>query len=88
MQRLTRFSDRVQIRAMASQTRRRRSRVVNRVIKAAGGVNALAQGLGISPPAISFWDRGVPVRRVIAVERLTGISRYELRPDIYPIEGA
>jgi Putative antitoxin of bacterial toxin-antitoxin system, YdaS/YdaT len=42
----------------------------------------LAKMLGVSPGAISQWDR-VPAERVVEVERATGISRYELRPDLY-----
>ncbi|QYA12960.1 Cro/CI family transcriptional regulator [Rhizobium sp. AB2/73] len=42
----------------------------------------LARRLGITPAAVLQWDR-VPVNRVIAVERETGISRHVLRPDIY-----
>lgn len=38
---------------------------------------------GVSPQAISQWSR-VPVLRVLDVERVTGIPRHELRPDIYP----
>ena len=47
------------------------------------GQAQLARCLGISPQAISQW-RSVPVRRVIEVERLTGVPRHELRADIYP----
>lgn len=51
---------------------------------AAGGVSALARLLGnITPQAISQWRR-VPVERVLDVERVTGVSRCALRPDIYP----
>jgi DNA-binding transcriptional regulator YdaS (Cro superfamily) len=52
-------------------------------IKAAGGSSALAAVLGISQEAVSQWRR-VPVARVLDVERVTGISRHDLRPDIYP----
>ena len=51
---------------------------------------ALAKALGgISSQAVSQWQR-VPVERVLDVERLTGISRHKLRPDIYgaPAEAA
>lgn len=51
-----------------------------------GGNTALARAIGrITPQAISQWRR-VPVDRVLEVERVTGISRTELRPDIYPPE--
>lgn len=43
----------------------------------------LALKLGITAQAISQWDR-VPVERVLSVERLTGVPRHVLRPDIYP----
>jgi DNA-binding transcriptional regulator YdaS (Cro superfamily) len=50
----------------------------------AGGPSGLAEKLGgITPQAISQWIR-VPATRVIDVERVTGVSRHELRPDIYP----
>lgn len=58
-----------------------------RAKSAAGGPSALARALTesgavISSQAISKWDR-VPAERVLEVERLTGVSRYELRPDVY-----
>ena len=43
----------------------------------------MAGHLNITPQAISQWRR-VPVRRVIEIEALTGVSRHDLRPDIYP----
>lgn len=57
----------------------------NIVIAAAskvGGVVALSEKLGLSRGAVSQWQR-VPVERVLDVEKLTGFSRYILRPDIY-----
>jgi DNA-binding transcriptional regulator YdaS (Cro superfamily) len=53
-------------------------------IKEAGGRTKLAVALGIKPEAISQWRR-CPVLRVLDVERLSGVSRHELRPDIYPV---
>lgn len=53
-------------------------------IKQAGGRTQLATALGIKPEAISQWRR-CPVLRVLDVERLSGVSRHELRPDIYPV---
>jgi len=55
-------------------------------IRVAGGVGALARGLGISQPSVSNWQR-VPADRVIAVEALTGVPRASLRPDLYRIDG-
>jgi DNA-binding transcriptional regulator YdaS (Cro superfamily) len=49
----------------------------------AGGPSGLAFKLGdITPQAISQWKR-VPADRAIQVEALTGISRHELRPDVF-----
>jgi DNA-binding transcriptional regulator YdaS (Cro superfamily) len=50
------------------------------------GASGLAPALGgISPQAVSQWKR-VPSERVLDVERVTGISRSELRPDLYPLD--
>ena len=57
--------------------------ILQKVIEKAGSQRALASALGVTDSAISQWKR-VPVRRVIDIETLTGISRHELRPDIYP----
>ena len=51
-------------------------------IRAAGGVGALAQKIGISQPSVSNWSR-VPAERVISVEAITGVARAVLRPDLY-----
>ena len=53
-------------------------------IDAAGSITTLARGLGLSQPTVSVWKR-VPPHHVIAVEALTGISRRELRPDLYDV---
>jgi DNA-binding transcriptional regulator YdaS (Cro superfamily) len=48
------------------------------------GNTALAKALdgAVSPQAISQWDR-VPLGRVFDIERATGVSRHELRPDFF-----
>ncbi len=51
-------------------------------IDAAGGISALARGLGIAQPSVSSWER-VPAERVVAIETLTGVAREQLRPDLY-----
>src|SRR5690242_4212400 len=55
---------------------------LEQAIRAAGGVGALAQKLGISQPSVSNWSR-VPAERVVAVEAATGVMRGALRPDLY-----
>lgn len=42
----------------------------------------LAASLGITSGALSQWTQ-VPADRVIAVEQITGISRHDLRPDVF-----
>lgn len=59
---------------------------VEAVIKALGGPSAAARALGISKPnVVTNWKaRGqVPIERVLEIEAVTGISRHELRPDIF-----
>lgn len=60
-----------------------REQGLEQAIKAVGGVGALARALGISQPSVSNWSR-VPPERVIEVERVSGIGRHLLRPDLYP----
>jgi DNA-binding transcriptional regulator YdaS (Cro superfamily) len=59
-------------------------------INAAGGQVSLAQRVGVRQQSISDWLKRarIPAERVLAVERATGISRHELRPDLYPREQA
>ncbi len=47
----------------------------------------LAREVIVTPGAIWQWaDSQVPAERVLEVERVTGISRHDLRPDLYPRE--
>ena len=46
------------------------------------GASMLAEKLGISRQAVQQW-RKVPVGRARTIERITGIPREELRPDIF-----
>lgn len=55
---------------------------LDRAIDAAGGIAQLARKIGISQPSVSNWTP-VPAQRVIAVEAATGVSRTDLRPDLY-----
>ena len=66
-----------------------KSRGLRKAIKAAiklgptpNGKRNLAIGLGINEQAINFWSK-VPRKRIVAVEKLTGVSREELAPDLY-----
>lgn len=57
----------------------------------------MARELDVTPQAVSQWVNGhrpVPPRLALRIEELTGITRYELRPDIFgdapaePVSGA
>ena len=52
-----------------------------------GSVKALAAELGIAPQGISQWKQ-IPGRHVRAMERITGIHREQLRPDLFRDEVA
>jgi DNA-binding transcriptional regulator YdaS (Cro superfamily) len=47
-----------------------------------GRLTQLAAALGIYPSAILQWEK-VPAERVPAVADATGLSRHDLRPDIF-----
>ncbi len=64
---------------------RERDPALMRAIEHAGTIVRLADDLGISPESVCLWRR-VPASRVLEVERLTGVKRWELRPDLYPPE--
>ncbi|MFA5941381.1 MAG: Cro/CI family transcriptional regulator [Sinimarinibacterium sp.] len=59
--------------------------VIGDALEKGGGVGAVAKALGISDEAVRLWRaRGkVPAERVVDVERLTGVPRERLRPDLY-----
>ncbi len=48
----------------------------------ASKLSDLAPERALTPQAISQWKR-VPAERVLEVETLTGISRHDLRPDVF-----
>ena len=62
-----------------------RDNALEKAIEFIGGTVALAKAISVTSQAISQWDR-VPAERVIAVEEATkgNITRYQLRPDLYP----
>ncbi|SEC00799.1 DNA-binding transcriptional regulator YdaS, prophage-encoded, Cro superfamily [Pseudomonas mohnii] len=59
-----------------------------RAAKAAGGQSALARLLKVTPQAVQKMCASgrVPAERVLEIEKATGVSRHELRPDLYPTE--
>jgi len=58
------------------------SNVTKNAIKRAGGAPVIARELGLTRQAVNKWDE-VPSKHVLAIEKLSGVTRYELRPDLY-----
>lgn len=57
---------------------------LTKAIDRAGGVSQLARALGVRQSVVSNWrKRQVPADRCRAIERATGVSAYELRPDVF-----
>jgi DNA-binding transcriptional regulator YdaS (Cro superfamily) len=64
-------------------------RGMNKALKKAGGYSGLAKYLGISRQRVHNWfmEGGqVPAHFVIDVEKATGVSRYEIRPDVFGVD--
>jgi DNA-binding transcriptional regulator YdaS (Cro superfamily) len=55
---------------------------VERAIKAAGSMRKLAKLLGIRQQSVCKWKK-IPAHHILEIERLTGVPREELRPDLY-----
>lgn len=50
----------------------------------------MARDLDVSQPTVWRWinENGrMPAEHVLRAEQLYGVSRHDLRPDIYPVEG-
>ena len=57
------------------------------IVDAAGSQTKLAKALGVSSTACWKWvqsSKRLPAEYVLKAERLYGVSRHDLRPDIYP----
>lgn len=53
----------------------------------AGGQSAFARMHGVSQPTVWAWlkqGKPLPAEFVLKTEAETGISRHDLRPDLYP----
>lgn len=60
--------------------------IVDRIVSDLGGLTKAATALGLGKPSVvaNWRKRGrVPYQRVVEVERLTGISRHDIRPDVF-----
>lgn len=60
---------------------------LERAVTSLGSQSAFARFIGVSQPSVWAWlEKGkpLPAEYVLKVEAETGISRHELRPDLYP----
>lgn len=61
--------------------------VLGRVIAIVGSQSELARLLNITPQAINGWrNKKIPPCRVLMIEQISGVSRHELRPDVYGVK--
>lgn len=61
-------------------------KALNEAIKLIGNQSALADAIGVKPPMITQWLKGIrPIsaKRAIQIEKLTGISRKDLCPQVF-----
>ena len=57
-------------------------------LEAAGlSQSELASRMSLTPQAVNQWVRTgrVPAERCVAVEKITGVSRHILRPDVFGV---
>ncbi len=58
-------------------------------VRRAGSQSSFGKLIGRNQSTVFDWlrlNKPVPAELVIAVERETGVSRHDLRPDIYPVD--
>jgi DNA-binding transcriptional regulator YdaS (Cro superfamily) len=68
---------------MTNATETIAAQALEEALQKAGGPAELARKLNITVQAVSQWKK-CPTLRVLEVERLTGVSRHDLSPEIYP----
>ncbi len=64
---------------------------LKRAIDCMKSQSAMARLCGVSQPAVNGWLHKIgelPAEHVLKVEAATGISKHDLRPDIYPRDAA
>jgi DNA-binding transcriptional regulator YdaS (Cro superfamily) len=55
---------------------------LQQAIAKVGGAHALSRALGLHPTTVGKWPH-VPAKHVSSVAKLTGISIFKLRPDLF-----
>lgn len=75
------------LRAMDSSCDRRSA--LDDAARVVGGWVALAERLDVSRSALTYWvNARIPAERAVEIERLTGVPRHRLRPDLFPAPSA
>ena len=65
-------------------SKRATRKAVDEAVRRYGSLKAVAKRLKITPQAIVQWPSiGPPAKHVLALEQMSGVLRYDLRPDIY-----
>lgn len=59
-----------------------RSTILDEVFAAFGSASKLAAHLGVSRQAVYHW-KAVPIKYLREINRVTGIPKPKLRPDLY-----
>lgn len=78
-------------RDMTPEDREAAHKAFRRAVAFSGSQSALARAIGQNQQNISNWMKwrwACPAYVVEAVEAATGVSRHDLRPDLYPREDA
>ena len=59
---------------------------IRKAVEKVGGQSALARHLGCTPQAVQRMCslNRVPAERVLKIEKVSGVSKHDLRPDLYP----
>lgn len=61
-----------------------RNQGIIEAIRTAGSQQALAQAIGVTQGAVSYYLRGrVPALRAVQIEKATGVPRAVIRPDLF-----
>lgn len=66
-----------------------KNKALKKVIDLIGSQSELARQVGVTQQTVFNWlKKQTPAKRVLQIEKLTKgvVTRYELRPDIYPRE--
>ena len=65
---------------------RKQNPTVSKAIEAAGGAVRVSKMFNVTPEAVRQWalkGRRIPAECVLSIEAASGVSRHQLRPDVY-----